>query len=464
MKIADISFRAKGWMEPLAIASADIPQRTELQALYDYLDVRKMAYAFSQNLYSAQASDLHVCNCNLVYFRYKPSRYCHLYYRLDFENKSGSKQMTRLIAGKPYLHPISKHRIKKLKTMRLNTRSSSVFSYSEFPMDGKIKAMSLLTDRARFQQVLRDLLKDTHLTIKPTRYHGCWLQILSYRPERYCVIQITVRCKNGEDKEIVARLFGSAKSAEHHWYLAQALWSANSNTPPSHHGAVRPLGYDAEHRICLMEKVPCHSLSDWLVNNKINEASAIAAKALSHIHTHRLDDQLSKLPHRDCHYLTDVAESLLKTANLFPQINLSSVNTLTKRLHSAIPRYTLEPVLLHGDFSTNQILVAGDRVHTIDFSSVIGDPRIDVGNFLGRLRRQISTPQYENARKVFLDTYRSGAIAQFEYPILAWFEAITTFKDAMVSVRRLKPNWVDTIDAQITEAHRILDDAGYPKA
>ncbi len=136
-----------------------------------------------------------------------------------------------------------------------------------FPEDEKISAMSLLTERVRCQQVLRKLLNDTHLTIQPAPYNGCWSQILSYRPERYCLFQFTVTLKNGQQKELVARLFGSTESAENHWNLAQALWSENRHGSQSHNSAVIPIGYDAKLAVCLMEKVPGRSLSEFLVNN-----------------------------------------------------------------------------------------------------------------------------------------------------------------------------------------------------
>ena len=117
----------------------------------------------------------------------------------------------------------------------------------------------------------------------------------------------------------------------------------------------------------------------------------------------------------------------------------------------------MDPVLIHGDFHPQQILLDEERERStlIDWDETrVGDPREDVGNLLAHLHlleleERLSDAEADRLRSLFLGETGSP-------PDISPFVALHLVKLAFVPLRDLRSDWRDAIRRLLERATTIL--------
>lgn len=453
-----LEFCAKGWCVPIVVDDKDAPQDSELPGLPRFLDANYMARFLERGQRIEKPSAYALNGCRIVFLRYKPSRYCNVFYDLSFENKSGTSCQHILIAGKVVCEKLATRTRPDVTALHLPSPTATILHYTVFPADPRIESLHRLADRLAMQQHLRVAVGDPKLRIVAPNRNTGWAQILSYRPECYCLLRFTQQAGDGAVSETLARLFHTNHHATHAWHLMRSLWGAARNGTDDGTLIAKPLGHDENAHVCFYDVAPGAPLTTLLHQKSTRKAIHIAARALARIHTHELNSSLAAvLPIRGTHDLLTACRSIQSAAENVSNVNRDQLRLVAEKLVESAPGECHENRLLHGDYSTNQILTDGNIATAIDFSGVRGDIHIDIGNFFARLRHQLSMEQFATARQDFLQMYRGACNIQVDEHTAAWFEAMALVNDAFIPLKKLRGDWPQLVSARINLAIKLLD-------
>ncbi len=118
--------------------------------------------------------------------------------------------------------------------------------------------------------------------------------------------------------------------------------------------------------------------------------------------------------------------------------------------------------MAHNDFYDDQMLVLPDgRVALVDFEETgMGDPLLDVGNFLAHLRWASHSREEESTgtRTVYRDLFRRAALERFGWSErdLALREAACIFRICTNTVRYPQPDWQERLQSGLALVKQAL--------
>ncbi len=214
------------------------------------------------------------------------------------------------------------------------------------------------------------------------------IKVLRYRPHTRCVLQYALQSSDGErTTRLVGKIFVPGSRATRAWRLLKTLYSialAGGVSMP------KPLGIISHLNLVLMERVsgtPMKQIIESKDTDRARESTALAAATLSTLHGLRLESAPA------CTTLRDKVAKLHQRTASFHLVAPGFAQQVDSLLHRiALLTQALQvdvPCLVHGEYKPSQLLVDEDgRVTTVDFDGVcLGDPAIDVGNFMAELHR-----------------------------------------------------------------------------
>jgi hypothetical protein len=117
------------------------------------------------------------------------------------------------------------------------------------------------------------------------------------------------------------------------------------------------------------------------------------------------------------------------------------------------------PVVLHGDFKLDHVLLTADGLTLIDLDRCrMGDPSLDIGKFLADLRWRCEGQRHTlRMQQAFLDGYAGAADA--EAPRRArCYEALLLLKIAARRVPVTSPSWAACTEELVSKAGAIVND------
>ncbi|MCY4581222.1 MAG: phosphotransferase [Chloroflexi bacterium] len=118
--------------------------------------------------------------------------------------------------------------------------------------------------------------------------------------------------------------------------------------------------------------------------------------------------------------------------------------------------------MAHNDFYDDQVLLLPDgRVALVDFEEIgMGDPLLDVGNFLAHLRwaAHFRGEQSTDARSAYHSVFRRAALDRFGWTEreLALREAVCVFRICTNAVRYPQPDWQDRLRSGLSLVDQTL--------
>jgi aminoglycoside phosphotransferase (APT) family kinase protein len=261
------------------------------------------------------------------------------------------------------------------------------------------------------------------------------------KPGKRCVIEYDVRVEHPDGRREKAVLIGKIRARRYGneaCRLQEALWNAGFQTgAPDRVSVPEPIGLVPPMRMWLQRKVPGTVATELLTGPEGVALARRVAKALHKLHragvsTHRrhtMADELRIL--RQC--LWSVARA---KPDLAPR--LERLLEACERLGAQTPPPV--PCGIHRDFYPDQVIVRGKRLHLLDFDLYcLGDPALDVGNFLGHVieqsLREHDRPDAMRDREVELEERFIRLTGQHARPAVPAYTTLTLARHIYLSTQ-----------------------------
>lgn len=279
--------------------------------------------------------------------------------------------------------------------------------------DRKLHGLRLALDPEAMKRFLGDFLDASNGGRESVR--KCEIDILRYKPEKRCTLRyrleaVDLLSHRTLERSFVGKMYDDGEEGERVFTVMQELYGKGFGGGSS--GSIkvpRPLGYIGELHMVLMENVPGSSLTKSFSSPNLADNLEVAARALAEIH----DCPVKTARERGVRgEVSGLKRWVWKATQVYPELAESLEASLKGILESANDLRCHKPVLVHGDFSPNQVLLGSDGATIVDFDSICnGDPAIDVGNFLAHLKwkeLELSWTEEEarNYGEAFLATYQ----------------------------------------------------------
>jgi aminoglycoside phosphotransferase (APT) family kinase protein len=216
------------------------------------------------------------------------------------------------------------------------------------------------------------------------------IRVCRHKSGRRCLIEYEVRCRDRDGRERALSWLGKAraKGADRTTcQVVRALRQAGFTASDAEGVCVpEPLGLIPEFHMWLQTKVPGCTATEVLMTPDGVALARRIAEAIHRLHEagvptdrrHTLEDELRILNER----LAAVAEKHPAWATRLEKL-LAACRHLATALTEPATRG------IHRDFYPAQVLVDGERLWLVDFDLYcLGDPALDVGNFLAHLTEQ----------------------------------------------------------------------------
>ncbi len=280
---------------------------------------------------------------------------------------------------------------------------------------------------------------------------GAAWELLHYRPSARCVVRVDLNLAKAHahpwTRSVFVKVFGDDRAGIH-WHNLRAVWEVSRRSQCLR--VPRPLGYDAQHRLLILDAEPQKGdLAGWieaLANGealpegvgmaRLERCMAQAAGTLSELQGCRCEltrertyrGELARL-HRDA------AAARERHAELGPQIErlLDSLGA------QPVDNETLVPA--HGSFRHRMAIGGEDGLTLLDWDGLcLANPALDAANFLGHLRqgplrRPGSASPLEHLAGVFRRAFVSSR-PEVSAPQLAAYESLMLMERALRSLRR----------------------------
>jgi aminoglycoside phosphotransferase (APT) family kinase protein len=308
-----------------------------------------------------------------------------------------------------------------------------------FPTDWGLPSLASAIDPVAVASLLSEISAGAEVVPPPDQ---ATVDVLRYKAHRRCVMRFA---PNSEPRlnGVVAKLYRQASRGQEVW---RTLGSLRAQAPANQVVIPRPLGVVDAWNLLLMERVAGRSVEQELEgpdgSGRLGELAVLAAEALTALHGLWIESPAARFLADDLEGERIRAAQLHLVAPTFAH----QVQTLLDSIAELVVQSTCpEPSLIHGDFAPSQLLLDGRRVAIVDFDTVtLGDPAIDIGNFMAESRRLALVPG-----QIYLKALAAKFLA--EYRALAWrpglgdrvrlAQAIALVRMALTSFQRAPRAW-----------------------
>jgi aminoglycoside phosphotransferase (APT) family kinase protein len=413
--------------ETSGVPTLDIPADPRLSQLALALDVQRMG-----PLLPLPEGVLRPA-WQVEYIRYKPETNCLVLYQASGEDGFPLWAYAKVLpAGSPIQPPGSRG--------NFHYHPDLGMILAAFPNDLEMPALRMAHNGTDGQRILSRLIASKNRAAFQPHW-GNWAPI-RYKPERRCVLQGKYddpREPQGITRSCYARFYAgpeAARTAAWHRHLAHL--SGTVRVP-------RLLGYSPRHRVLLVDRVRGRPLRDFLGGEGPERAWAIESAALALARWHRLPPPPSAPP------LPPDQQGIRAAANavatLLPEaasMSFAVCERLTRENRPSVG----DPVLLHGDFYYDQVLLRRSGVTGfLDLDELgLGQPVHDVACFCSQLFAlavQGGLAQECAVRTIdrFVETYQRAAQSPVPEALLRLELSSALLKLAPMPFRRFDRAW-----------------------
>lgn len=310
-----------------------------------------------------------------------------------------------------------------------------------FPNDHELRALRRLLDPRRSPRPLKRLLRDhEHMAL----WKGS-LRPLRYKPERRCVAQLTL-----DDKPRAVTKIYTASGYD----IARDNAHAFVNQSPLQ--VARVIGDAARYCALTWEWIEGPGLYEVLRESSTpQEALDRAGAALVRLH-HQKPNLRTTYTNKDYGDALHRAAGEIET--IHPELG-QRARELCQTLTKLLLEHPWRSQAIHGDFSADQVILAGEDAAILDFDRAgYGDPSIDLGTFGAKLigaaiDGQLPIDRAEAARHGLVSAYGKSTGTD-ETPGAELFTAGALLQLAQEPFRNRWDDWPDKTEALLACAER----------
>ena len=214
------------------------------------------------------------------------------------------------------------------------------------------------------------------------------IRVVRYKRGRRCLVEYNLEAQDSEAGAGKITLLGKARARgldETTYGVVKSLWHAGWGEDNSDGIRVpEPIGILPEFQMWLQRKIPGISTTQLLLqSNGVEVARRIVEVAhklhQANTHTNRV--------HTMAEELRILRDYLSRVVAVMPHWTrrIDSLLVACERLRASVSEP--EPIVIHRDFYSDQVLVDGSTFYLLDLDLYCkGDPALDIGNFIGHIR------------------------------------------------------------------------------
>ena len=344
-----------------------------------------MLELFNRNIFDANGSGQRATAITLDHMDYRPHRRCFFLFGVRFTDRPDEEPLKVIVSINK--DPGKLSHVPALQRANQNGHDGNAKAEPAiflpdhgcliefFPQDWKLTALRKACDTTEIAKLILGTSGDAAGV-------SCSATMLQYRPHRRCVFLYTLKGPGAGDRhEVIGKVYEDGKTP-----TATDVFNiqASLRGEARERGLIipRPLAVVEGHNVLLMEKIGGKDLKELLFDAD-DRVSMIrtAANALSKLHDLPFEGQVHSLPK----HLARVRKHADRMFLVVPDLTTDLLELLD-RLETLERRYPAgDRCLIHGDYNAGQILLDDDSVAIVDLDRAsLGDPAIDVGNFLAQ--------------------------------------------------------------------------------
>jgi streptomycin 6-kinase len=329
--------------------------------------------------------------------------------------------------------------------------------FFRFPLDRSVRGLRFVTDVNRLKHLVHAATADFAADGLRVRGKRSRVELLKYKPERRCIVRAVLGVRDERtgvrgERLVVAQANGDDSGAE----VVRVLQHLQDRAGSGALRSPRPLGYNAENRVLLIEWVDGTELGDLLQDPQADEICAVSGLALHELHS------LPPPPPPTVRSAEPVRERVLRVLFDLARTGGGELASRAKELEGRLPHALGDagpagPRLIHGDFYFHQIVVGPDGSHVIDWDeAALGDPRVDVANFLAHLHLReiqgaLDSRRATRLRAAFVDGYGDARTSAPEALVAAQLVLL-----CLSPFRNLSVDWRAQCSAILDRARSLI--------
>jgi hypothetical protein len=279
---------------------------------------------------------------------------------------------------------------------------------------------------------------------------------IKYLPEISAIARYQTADTEAPSRAIYGKVQHSRKGA-YTFEVMRALWALPARATGELLIA-EPLAYYPEYDLLLQSEVPGTEVKGDRHSPEFMAQAETAGRVIGYIHesaidvgrAHTIEVEIGRLAGR-------LEEFKLSSPGLYVLIRdlLKQIDVQARRIPPE------EAVPSHGDYKYNQFLYDGQRFGLIDVEYFVqAEPSFDLGKYCGHLipsmpQHWSDTSQANEARRVFLDAYRS-VVPDYEGRRFPLYEALSLATRALVVTWSQTTNWEYTAETLVALAYERL--------
>jgi len=216
------------------------------------------------------------------------------------------------------------------------------------------------------------------------------VRVVRHKPGRRCLLEYDLRVERPGDQRRRVRLLGKVRAGRFgnaDYELSDALWRRGFSASSADGISVpEPIGTIPAFRMWLQRKVAGRPAADLLAGPDGVVLAQRIAEAAHKIHECGIWPHREHTARDELRILADCLDDVV-AANPSLERRVKRLLVACERIGGRLPFSRRRPI--HRDFYADQVIVDGDRLHVVDFDLFcVGDPALDVGNFLGHVSEQ----------------------------------------------------------------------------
>lgn len=283
-------------------------------------------------------------------------------------------------------------------------------------------------------------------------------KVLSETPGSRMVIHYLFRAVTEKHRlnviETVGKFYANVATGEHCYNTMNSIFGLLAKLENSPLAIPEPILYSRENKFLTLKWVGYRSYRELINSRNYRYYLRKAGKALAQLHqlpvdygqVKTIDDHLSEL----------ISPHPLRLAELIPKLAVR-IHAIVDKLRQ-IERCLVSqprPVSLHRDFHLGQLFWDGRKVWLIDWDMYgLGDPALDVGNFLVYLDTRIPAKS-KSAGAAFLEGYQLLKPNVGEANIKL-YEGLTYLRLACKAYRLQLQDWDIRVEQYLTQSENKL--------